>query len=221
MKPNMTDINIVLDRSGSMDAVKNDTIGGYNAFLAEQKAAPGEAAITLVQFDHEYEVVYQAAPLSDAKQLDGNTFVPRGNTALYDAVGRTINATGARLSAISETERPGKVIFVILTDGEENASKEFSATRIAEMIQHQKDHYQWEFVFLGANQDAITAAAKIGIQQANAMTYAANARGTADAFGTVAKNMVSYRMGVSKSAAFDDDDRELQRKAGAYRGTDK
>ncbi len=214
MKQDYTDINIVLDRSGSMQSIKNDTIGGFNAFLEAQKTVPGEASISLVQFDNVYEVVYQALALGDAPELTATTFVPRGSTALLDAIGRAINATGARLAAMAETDRPSKVIFVILTDGYENASQEFTAVQINQMIQHQRDAYQWEFVFLGANQDAITTASQLGIQAGNAMSYAASPVGTRAAFQSVAKNLSKVRLKQAASMNFDEADRAAQRDAG-------
>lgn len=215
MKENYTDISIVLDRSGSMESIKDDTIGGFNSFLSEQKKVPGAATITLAQFDDVYETVYQAIDLQAAPLLNDQTFVPRGTTALLDAIGRTINETGKRLAAMAESNRPAKVIFVILTDGHENASREFSMPQINEMIRRQRDTYSWEFVFLGANQDAIASAGQMGIQAANAMTYAANKVGTEAAFYSVAKKMTAVRMNQAASMAFDEEDREAQRKAGA------
>ncbi len=214
MKQDYTDINIVLDRSGSMQSIKNDTIGGFNAFLEAQKTVPGEASISLVQFDNVYEVVYQARALGDAPELTATTFVPRGSTALLDAIGRAINATGERLAAMAEADRPSKVIFVILTDGYENASQEFTAAQINQMIQHQRDAYQWEFVFLGANQDAITTASQLGIQAGNAMSYAASPVGTRAAFQSVAKNLSKVRLKQAASMNFDEADRAAQRDAG-------
>lgn len=215
MKTGYTDISIVLDRSGSMESVRSDTIGGFNAFLADQVEAGGAATITLVQFDDVYEVVYSAIPLTDAKRLDNSTFVPRGSTALLDAIGRTIQATGKRLEAMTDDQRPEKVVFVILTDGLENASKEFTAQKVNDMLSHQRDVYKWEFVFLGANQDAITTAANLGIHAANSLTYAANSAGVKHAFRSLSKQLAGYRAGVSAQVGFSDEDREQQRKAGA------
>jgi uncharacterized protein YegL len=217
MKIGYTDISVVLDRSGSMESVRSDTIGGLNAFLADQREAGGEATITLVQFDNIYEVVYSAIPLTDAKPLDNSTFVPRGSTALLDAIGRTVHATGRRFEAMAEDRRPEKVVFVILTDGLENASQEFTAQKVNDMISHQRDVYKWEFVFLGANQDAITTAANLGIGAANALTYAANSAGVKHAFRSLSKNLVGYREGTSAKVDFSDEDREQQRKAGAVK----
>lgn len=217
MKQNLTDISVVLDRSGSMESVRTDTIGGFNAFLKTQKEAPGEATLTLAQFDDQYEIVHNGKNIQDVPNLTAETFVPRGMTALLDAIGRTVNATGARLSALTEDQRPGKVIFVILTDGQENKSSEFTKEKINEMIKHQKEAYQWDFVFLGANQDAIHAGTSLGINAGNAMTYAANVKGTEAAFASLGATMCTYRSGdaQAKNQFFSDDDRKKQKNAGA------
>jgi hypothetical protein len=221
MKTGYTDISIVLDRSGSMESVRSDTIGGFNTFLSDQLEEGGEATITLVQFDDIYEVVYSAIPLTDAGRLDNSTFVPRGSTALLDAIGRTIIATGKRLEALAEDQRPEKVVFVVLTDGHENASRQFTAHNVNEMISHQRDVYKWEFVFLGANQDAITTAANLGIQASHSITYAATPAGVQQVFKSVSKHLADYRAGVSANVEFSDEDREEQRKAGLTESKNK
>ena len=213
---NKTDITIILDRSGSMESVKQDTIGGFNNFLSEQQKVEGEASLSLVQFDDQYEVVYENRDIQAAARLTEATFQPRGSTALFDAVGRTINAVGARLAALPEQERPDSVLFVIMTDGFENASREFTAAKINEMISHQRDVYQWEFMFIGANQDAVLSARAIGIQAGAALTYAANEEGTQIAFSLVADKVRNYRVSKDvESLRFNDEDRERQNKAGA------
>ncbi len=210
-----TDITIILDRSGSMHSIRTDTIGGFNRFLSDQQAAPGEASITLNQFDHEFQRVLTAAPIQSALPLTHATFVPRGNTALLDAIGRSITETGKRLSAINEGQRPGKVAVVIITDGMENASREYTRERINQMISHQRDAYQWEFVFLAANQDAIAVGQSLGVKAANSMTYAANSAGTCAAFAATSDNLRAMRSGQSRSMAYSVKDRAEQRKAGA------
>lgn len=212
MKLGLSEIIVVLDRSGSMDGIKDDTIGGFNTFLEKQKEVPGEAAFTLVQFDDRYEVISNAVQLSDAKPLTRETFVPRGSTALLDAIGRTINQSGKRLADLKEEDRPEKVIFVIVTDGQENASKEFSHARINEMIATQRDTYKWEFVFLGANQDAISTATAVGIKAANAMTFAAApfSGGVGSAFCSTSANIASYRSGAAQSASYSLEDKKEQ-----------
>lgn len=209
-----TDITIILDRSGSMQSVKTDTIGGFNSFLDAQQKVSGEAALSLVQFDDQYETVYLDRDINSADQLTEATFQPRGMTALYDAIGRTVNAVGQRLANLPESERPNKVLLVIMTDGFENSSQEFNAARISEMINHQRNAYKWEFMFIGANQDAVLSAREIGIPTQAALTYTANAAGTVAAFGSVAEKVAMYRQSNDAAALqFDDKDREKQEKA--------
>ena len=147
------DIVCVLDRSGSMESIKSDAIGGFNKFLDDQKSTPGNAKLSVILFDDRYEVLYEDKELSTAEYLTDETFVPRGWTALYDALGKTIFDTGERLANLNENERPSKVIVAVLTDGMENASKDYNRERVSNMIKHQRDVYNWEFVFLGANID--------------------------------------------------------------------
>jgi len=182
MKTGYTDLTIILDRSGSMSHIRKDTIGGINAFIEEQKKASGEATMTLIQFDHAYEENYLRKPITEVVPLTDATYCPRGNTALLDAIGRTINILGTAYAAMDESSRPEKVVLVIQTDGEENASQEFSSSKIKEMIELQRDAYHWEFIFLGANQDAFAIAASMGIPKANAMTFAYDGAGSKDAY---------------------------------------
>jgi hypothetical protein len=205
-----TDITIVLDRSGSMQSVADDTIGGFNRFVDDQKSGHGHATLTLVQFDDQYEVVYNAVPIATAAKLTSETFVPRGSTALLDAIGRTIEVTGARFNALPESERPEQVIMMILTDGYENASAHYTNARIAEMIVQQRDVYSWEFVFLGANQDAIATASQMGVAADHALTYAASQAGTSAAFDAISATTKRKRATKDKQAFFADSDRAVQ-----------
>lgn len=215
MKDNYTDITIILDRSGSMQSVAADTIGGFNKFLDDQKATPGEATITLNQFDTVYERIIDAKPIASASHLTPQTFVPRGMTALHDAIGRSIEDTGKRLAAMPEDQRPSKVVCVIITDGAENASRQFNQEKIDSMITEQRDKWKWEFVFLGANQDAIATATKLGIGAQNAMTYAHNPVGTVKSFAAVSSNLRSMRMGATATMAYTNQQRKEQKDAGA------
>lgn len=210
MKTGYTDITVILDRSGSMVFVKKDTIGGFNQFLEDQKKAPGEATITLVQFDHEHEVVYLRQPIADAPALSDETYRPRGNTALLDAIGRTVNTLGETYASMDESNRPENVVLVIQTDGQENASKEFSPAAIKEMIERQTKEYAWEVVYLGANQDAFAVGASIGILRSHSMTYAGDSKGTADALLAVSANLCAYRSGNMASMAYQDADHAKQ-----------
>jgi Mg-chelatase subunit ChlD len=214
MKKNHTDITLVLDRSGSMASVADDTIGGVNRFLKDQKSAPGTATISLHQFDDVFETVINGKDIQSTPELSSSTFVPRGNTALLDAIGRAIKDTGARLDNAKPEDKAEKVVFVIVTDGHENASHEYNQANVFEMIEHQKAKYSWEFVFIGANQNAIKTASGIGISGANAMSYAANSVGTQAVFRSTSSNLRKMRSGEKISMSWEAEDKEAQIKAG-------
>src|SRR5439155_1757405 len=177
MKPNYTDITIILDRSGSMSDIAAETISGFSKFLNDQRQLPGETTISLVQFNHTTEATFNAVPIREVVPLAVDDYRPHGHTALLDAVGKTIKETGARLRNLAERDRPSKVIVVILTDGLENASRAYTRKRVFESIRHQRETYSWEFVFLGANQDAVREAGKIGVAPDAALTFAASGAG--------------------------------------------
>lgn len=179
-----TEIVVVLDRSGSMGSIAPATVQGFNEFLNEQQNAEGEAFITLVQFDDRYEMNYQGVPVKNVSPLIlGESFVPRGSTALLDSIGKTIENL--------KTDRD--VVFVIITDGEENASTTYKREAINKMIATCEKEEGWKFLFLAANQDAIRAGNSIGISTANSMTYSATTKGASKAFQTISSNMSSYR----------------------------
>lgn len=163
MRENLTEMVFVLDRSGSMSGLAADTIGGFNELIEKQKKIEGDAYVTTVLFDHEYEVLHDHVALGEVAPLTDKEYFARGSTALLDAVGRTIDAVGARLAATAEVERPEHVVFVITTDGRENSSREYTAKRVRGMIEHQQQKYSWQFVFLGADMDAVSEARKLGI----------------------------------------------------------
>lgn len=167
--PELTHIEFVLDRSGSMQSIKSDIEGGFEAFIADQLTHPGRTTVGLAQFDNEYEVVYTAVDVRDVPPL---RVQPRGATAMLDAIGRSINALGARLAALPEAERPGTVIFAIMTDGLENASREFTHVAVKDLITRQERDYSWQFLYMGADQDAIEVGASIGIRNDRSLTYA-------------------------------------------------
>jgi hypothetical protein len=172
MNNNLTEIAFVLDRSGSMQSLVEPAITGFNRLLREQQQEPGSARFTLALFDDQYEVPFHSVPIAEVVELDTTTYVPRGSTALLDAIGRTIDELGAKLAATPEADRPGQVIVAILTDGEENASHRYTWRDIAARIRHQTRNYQWKFLFLGANQDAIATASKMSIHAADASNFA-------------------------------------------------
>ena len=210
---NQTDVTIILDRSGSMNSVKEDTIGGFNNFLKEQQASTNDDVVSLIQFDDQYEAVYRHKPKAEAALLTGESYQPRGGTALLDAIGRTITDVGNRLGALTESERPVRVAIIIITDGQENSSREFKLEKINEMIAHQRDKYKWEFVFIGANQDAIATATSMHIPVANALTYAANSIGTQAAFASVSASYRCYSGATQLHTSFNKADREKQEEA--------
>lgn len=177
MKNHYSEIAFVLDRSGSMESCREAAIEGFNSFLLEQQQTEGLAKLTLVLFDDEYLVPINGIPVAEILPLNSESYVPRGSTALLDAIGRTIDELGARLAALPEQDRPGQVIVAILTDGMENSSQDYTWQRIARVIKHQTEQYRWTFLFLGANQDAIATAAQMNIAAANAAGYVADAAG--------------------------------------------
>ena len=193
MKKNLTELVFILDRSGSMSRLTADTIGGFNSMIEKQKAEPGEAYVTTVLFDDEYETLHDHLPLEKIKPMTNKEYFARGMTALLDAVGMTIHSVGARLSATPEEERPDKVIVVITTDGMENASREYSREQVRDMITHQQDKYSWNFIFLGANMDAVAEAAKLGIDADFARNYTASNVGTANLYAGVSATMACMR----------------------------
>lgn len=201
---NYTHIALVADRSGSMSMIREDAEGAINEFLREQKKVPGRATLTFVQFDDEYEVVHENV---DLQGVPAYNLRPRGVTALLDAVGRTINNVGERLAGLTEDERPGTVVFVIVTDGMENASTEFNWDQVKESIERQTNDYAWRFVFLAANQDAIQTGGNLGIAKGSSITYGANAKGTRSVFAAASSLVTAYR-GGDLDAQFDSNDRE-------------
>ena len=193
MKQGLTEMVFILDRSGSMSGLESDTIGGYNAMLAKQQKEPGEAVITTVLFDDQYELLHDRINLRGVVPISDKEYFVRGNTALLDAVGKTINKIGNAQKRTAEPERAEHVVVVITTDGMENASREFSEEKVRRMIEHQKSKYGWEFIFLGANIDAIATAERYGIGKDRAANYHADAEGTALNYSVVSETLSRVR----------------------------
>lgn len=193
MNPNLTEIVFILDRSGSMEAMVEPAISGFNRLLREQQQTPGSARFTLVLFDDQYEVPVASLPIAEVVELDTTSYVPRGSTALLDAIGRTIDDLGAKLGATPEAQRPGQVIIAILTDGMENASTQFSWQQVSARIRRQTDIYQWQFLFLGANQDAIATAGRMSIQAANSTNFAMDAHSYDSSKGALSRKISAIR----------------------------
>jgi hypothetical protein len=211
MKEGYTHIAVVLDKSGSMDKIKDDTIGGFNTFLKGQQetAQPGDT-FSFVQFSGSsrnsgygsyyrtdegpiYKFLYKNADIKTVKELTGKTFVPGGGTPLLDTLGDIIKDTGTFLASLKEEERPSKVIFVIITDGEENTSARFSKAQVKELITEHTGIWKWEFVFIGANQDAIAEAGNYGILMTNSMSYATNKAGVDETYKSLTRSLNTFK----------------------------
>lgn len=190
---NLTEIVCVLDQSGSMRALTDDTIGGFNAFIDEQRKLDGNVNVTVTLFDTSSEVVYEGVDIEDLPELDGNTYSPGGGTALLDALGDTIDRVGKRLAATDEEKRAGKVIVLVMTDGHENSSNTFSLDDVKDRVDHQQDKYSWEFVFIGANIDSFQEAGSMGIARGSASNFLPNSYGTKEAWSKINRAATTYR----------------------------
>jgi uncharacterized protein YegL len=199
-----------MDKSGSMGSCASDAIGGFNQFLEEQQAEPGEANLTLVLFDTTYNIPISGKPIKDVEKLTSKTYRPGGNTALNDAVARAIIETGKRLEDMPEADRPNKVLCIIITDGHENSSKEHSRAQVQEMVKHQEEKYDWAFIYLGANVDAFAEARHLGIPQNMAVAYAAGSIGTRSAYKGSSEAAKRYRSGGKKGLVDESWKREVK-----------
>lgn len=209
--PDLTHIEFVLDRSGSMHSIRTDIEGGFDAFIADQRTHPGQCTVSLAQFDNEYETVFTAMDVNEVPALN---LVPRGSTAMLDAIGRSISALGSRLAALPEAERPGTVIFAIMTDGMENSSREFTHEGVKDLITTQEQTYNWQFLYMGADQDAIEVGASIGVPADRSLTYGRGKSREAYAAGSKLTRSLkeASRTGAPlASIAFSAEDRESTR----------
>lgn len=193
MKKGLTELVFILDKSGSMSGLEADTIGGYNSMLAKQKAVDGECYITTVLFDNNYELLHDRIDIKAVSPITDKEYQVGGSTALLDAIGRTINKIGNAQKHTAEDYRAEKVMFVIITDGEENSSREYTAEKIKAQIERQKEKYGWEFIFLGANIDAVQTAGRFGIAPDRAIDYLADSEGTELNFKVMASAVATFR----------------------------
>ena len=178
MKKDFTEIVFILDRSGSMGGLEADTIGGYNSFLEKQRKEEGTAVVSTVLFDHVSEVLHDRVPLDKVKNITGDEYYVRGSTALLDALGGAIHHIGNVHKYAREEDRPEKTIFIITTDGMENASRNYSYQDVKKMVERQKEQYGWEFLFLGANMDAVKEARRFGIGADRSVSFISDREGT-------------------------------------------
>lgn len=201
------DVTMILDRSGSMSGLEQQTIDGFNKFISTQKEKNPNSRITLVLFSSDYEEVYVSKHIDDVAPLTSQVYYTTGMTALNDAIGKSINTVSKKITELAEQEKPGKVIFVIVTDGHENSSSEFSSSKIRDMIAEKTGHEQWEFVYLGANQDAIVAGAEIGIDATRSANYSTT--NTDQVFAYASNAVADTTKGVRTMALSDDERRNL------------
>jgi len=193
MKKGLTELVFILDKSGSMAGLEADTIGGFNSMLTKQKAVEGECCITTVLFDTYYKLLHDRIDIKAVSAITKKEYFVGGSTALLDAIGMTIHKIGNAQKHTAEDYRAEKVMFVIITDGEENASREYSAEKVKEQIERQKAKYGWEFIFLGANIDAVKTAARFGISADRAVDYIADSKGTELNYRAMSSFVSTYR----------------------------
>lgn len=215
MKKNLTELVFILDKSGSMSGLKKDTIGGYNAMLEQQRKVDGECVITTVLFDNRYELLHDRIDIRAIQSISEKEYFVGGSTALLDAIGKTIHKIGTAQKNTAEDYRAEKVMFVIITDGEENASRHYSSVQVKEMIQRQKERYGWEFIFLGANIDAVETAGRFGIGADRAVDYVPDGEGTELNFRMMSETAAAFReCGAVPTACLDEIRKDMKKRSG-------
>jgi uncharacterized protein YegL len=215
MKKGLTELVFILDKSGSMSGLESDTIGGFNSMLAKQKTVEGECFVTTVLFDNEYELVHDRIDIKAISPMTDREYQVGGTTALLDAIGKTINKISNAQKHTAEEYRAEKVMFVIITDGLENSSREYSADKVKALIERQKEKYAWEFVFLGANIDAVETAGKFGISADRAMDYLADSEGTNLNFKMISQAVATFRKsGKVDESCFEEIREDVKKRGG-------
>ena len=192
-KNDLTELVFILDRSGSMAGLEDDTIGGFNAMIEKQREVEGECLVSTVLFDHESVVLHDRVPLQKIEKLTRRDYVVRGSTALIDAIGGAVHHIGNVHKYARREDVPGKTLFVITTDGLENSSRRYSSDEVKKMVERQKEKYGWEFIFLGANIDAVETAKHFGIGSDRAVNYNADRKGTGVVYETLAETVTAFR----------------------------
>ncbi len=226
MNEKLTELVFILDRSGSMGGLEEDTIGGFNSLIEKQKTEEGEALVSTVLFDGDQEVLYDRVPLQKVEKMTREQYYVRGNTALLDAIGGAIHHIGNVHKYAREEDRPGKTLFIITTDGMENSSRNYSYGRVREMVERQQEKYHWEFLFLGANIDAIGTAGRFGIRASNAVNYENDSTGVNLNYEVLGRAVSAYRA-APQAAKMDEDWAEeirvdyKKRHKGIFSGKDK
>ena len=215
MKKNLTELVFILDKSGSMSGLEKDTIGGFNSMLDQQRKVDGECVITTVLFDNRYELLHDRIDIRAVQPITGKEYFVGGSTALLDAIGKTIHKIGTVQKNTTEEYRAEKVMFLIITDGEENASRCYSSMQIRQMIQRQKERYGWEFIFLGANIDAVETAGRFGIDADRAVDYVPDGEGTELNFRMMSETVATFReCGAVPTACLDEIRKDMKKRGG-------
>lgn len=200
---NYTAIQLLIDRSGSMYGIRSDAEGGVKTFIEEQRALPGKCTLRFAHFDDRYEIVHESLPIADAPVY---VLTPRGSTALLDAWGRTMVDFGAELAALSEDERPDNVVFVVVTDGLENSSTEWTYESVSVKVKEQTEKWGWKFLYLGSGQDAVHEGAKLGVPRSQSLTYGVTGQSVNSSYSAAAAAVTRTRSG--KSVTFTADERK-------------
>lgn len=215
MKKNLTELVFILDRSGSMRGLESDTIGGYNSMLEQQRKLDGVCVITTVLFDNCYELLHDRIDIRAVAPITEKEYFVGGPTALLDAIGKTIHKIGTAQKNTSDAYRAEKVMFVIITDGYENSSREYSSRKVKSMIEHKKEKYGWEFIFLGANIDAVETAGRFGIDADRAVDYVPDGEGTELNFRMMSETVATFReCGAVPTACLDEIRKDMKKRGG-------
>jgi hypothetical protein len=210
MKKDYAHIHVILDRTGSMQSIRDDVIGGFNNYVAQQKQGPGTATLSLIQFDSQdpYEVVHDFMLLAAVPPLTADTYVPRASTPLLDALGHGIADLQGRLGKLAEGERPEHLFFVIITDGQENASREYTREQVASMIKEKTEKDGWDFVYLSADFAAVQEARNLGIGHDKSLLFGRTAQGVSEAMGSLSERTLEKRQGKKSGFGFVKEDRK-------------
>lgn len=214
MKKDYSHTHVILDRSGSMQAIRADVVGGFNTYIESQKQGPGVSTLSLVQFDGQdpYEVVHDFRPLAEIPQLTGKTYIPRGNTPLLDALGSGIADLEARLAKLPDDERPEHLFFVIITDGMENASREYERAQVEKMIQEKTEREGWDFIYLSADLGAVQEAREMGIAQDKSLFFDKSGAGVRQAMASISERTMEKRRREKPAFGFVKEDRKKEEK---------